>query len=213
MKIWSSWCASIPKHLRYLWLRSQNSSVHFDVCNKPTGESYLYSSHSQQSCYFHFSQGITKTISNKMAADTTSLRKKNRDHFRVSIDISTVGDIFIPLRSIAIFFFFSSAVETSLIRHLPYKQKVLSIWNFILFFFVSKFVYHLLICILTTIIHSWNIKKNVLAWLSKEEQLISLRSDSYLNIEMVPWPSFCLVIRMQLHFCDHVTYNISVQEV
>lgn len=147
-----------------------------------------------------------------MVEATLSLRKKNLYHLCVSTEVSTVRDIFISLRSIVIFFF-SSALETSLMRHLPYELKVLSFWNFVQFFSVSKFIYHLLTYILTAIIHSWNIKKTVLPWLSKEEQVISLRSDPHLNIEIVPWPSFCLAMRMQLHFSDHVTSNISVQEV
>lgn len=77
---------------------------------------YKYFSHSQQHCFFHFSEGITKIISNKMVPATTSLRSKNQDHLCVSIEISTVEDIFISLRWIV--FFFSSVLEISLMKHI-----------------------------------------------------------------------------------------------
>lgn len=69
---------------------------------------YKYSPHSQQHCCFHFSEGITKTISNKTVVATVSLRgkkKKKEDHLCVSTQISTVGDISISLRSVIVFHF------------------------------------------------------------------------------------------------------------
>lgn len=109
---------------RYLWLRSQIASFHFDACsNHAYWVKAIYkciyecSSHSQQHHFFHFSEGITKTISNKVVPTPTGLRKKNQDHICVSIEISTVGDIFISLRSI-VCFFFSSVLEISLMRYI-----------------------------------------------------------------------------------------------
>lgn len=79
--------------------------------------------------------------------------------------------------------FFSSGLEISLMRHMHYRLG----WKSQAFETLPNFSLSAnSLIVLTAIICSWNIKKNILPWWPNKELALSSRSDPYLRNEIVP---------------------------